>query len=69
MLHPGHSFVFKNTKMVTIKHYINKSKGDHLAVWLMTALLVIAGLPWLKNFTISVLIKLYELFVQDAIGK
>ena len=55
--------------MATIKHYINKPKGDQHTVWFITALLVIAGFPWLKNFAVSVLMKLYELFVQNAIGK
>jgi len=55
--------------MATIKHYTNKSKGDRFTGWFITALFIIAGFPWLKNFTVSVLIKLYELFVQHALGK
>ena len=69
MLCPGHSFVSNRSDMATIKHFINKSKGDQITVWGITALLAISGFPWLKNFTVFVFMKLYELFVQNAIAK
>ena len=53
--------------MVGSKHYINLSKVDKRAVWFITGLLCIVGFPYIRNFIVSVLIKLYELFVQHAI--
>lgn len=35
----------------------------------MTIALMITGLPLLKNAVISIFVKLYELFIQHAIGK
>ena len=65
---PGIVLYSDRPNMATIKRYINKSKGDQRTVWFITALLVIAGFPSLKNFAVFVLMKLYELFVQHAIG-
>ena len=38
-------------------------------IWLMTILLMIAGLPLLKNAIVAFLVKLYELFIQYAMGR
>ena len=53
--------------MGTTKHYINKLKVYKLTVWFITVLLAIVGFPYLKNFIVSILMKLYELFIQHAI--
>ncbi|HTN05494.1 hypothetical protein [Agriterribacter sp.] len=37
--------------------------GEQL-VWLITVLLLIAGLPLLKNIIVFILVKLYEIFIQ-----
>ncbi len=35
-------------------------------IWLITILLMIAGLPLLKNILVTILVKLYELLIQRA---
>ena len=53
--------------MIASKHYTPKTKGNKSAVWFITVLLSIIYFPYLKNFVVSVLLKLYELFVQHTI--
>jgi hypothetical protein len=38
-------------------------------IWLITMLLMILGLPLLKNIIVVILEKLYELFIQRGIEK
>ena len=57
------------TTMNTTKHYLNKLKPDRLSAWFITALFTIVGFPYLKNFIVFILIKLYELFIQHGIGR
>jgi hypothetical protein len=35
-------------------------------VWLITIILMIAGLPLFKNAIVAILLKLYEMFIQRA---
>jgi len=60
-------FIIEHTEMGEVKHYINLSKVDKRAIWFITGLLGIVGFPYIRNFIVSVLIKLYELLVQHAI--
>lgn len=52
--------------MITSKHYIPKTNADKSTVWFITALLSIIFFPYLRNFVVYVLLKLYELFIQHA---
>jgi hypothetical protein len=50
---------------ITMAHlYADKIKFTAFAVWLITALLVIAGLNRLKEILAWLLIKMYEFFIQ-----
>jgi hypothetical protein len=50
---------------ITMAHlYADKVKFTAFAVWLITVMLVIAGLSRLKEIIAWVLIKLYEFFIQ-----
>jgi len=55
--------------MKTLNHDIRRLKIEKKFAWLMTIALMITGLPLLKNAVISIFVKLYELFIQHAIGK
>lgn len=55
-------------QMETVNHEIARLKIDKLSAWLMTIVLMIAGLPILKNAIVLILEKLYQLFIQHAIG-
>ena len=44
----------------------NSIKLQKELVWLITILLMIAGLPLLKNILVAILVKLYELLIQRA---
>jgi hypothetical protein len=55
--------------MTTLNHDTSRLKIEKGFVWLMTIALMVAGLPLLKNTVVSILLKLYELFIQHAIGK
>lgn len=56
-------------EMKTLNYDINRLKIEKEFAWLMTITLMVAGLPLLKNAVVSILLKLYELFIQHAIGK
>jgi hypothetical protein len=56
-------------EMTTLNHDTSRLKIEKRFVWLMTIALMIAGLPLLKNTVVSILLKLYELLIQHAIGK
>lgn len=56
-------------EMTSLNHDMRRLKIEKEFAWLMTIALMIAGLPLLKNVVIFVLVKLYELFIQHAIGK
>jgi len=55
--------------MEVTKHFLNKLKTDRLLVWFITALFTIVGFPYVKNFIVFILIKLYELFIQHGVVK
>jgi hypothetical protein len=55
--------------MTTLNHDISLLKIEKRIIWLVTIAIMIAGLPALKNTMIFILEKLYELFIQHAIGK
>ena len=55
--------------MLTAGRPINKLKVDKLTGWVTTGLLVIIGFPFFKNIIVSILVKLYELFIQQAIER
>jgi len=46
-----------------------RAKIQKEIIWLITMLLMILGLPLLKNVIVVILEKLYELFIQRAIEK
>jgi len=46
-----------------------RTKIQKEIIWLITMLLMIVGLPLLKNIIVVILEKLYELFIQRAIEK
>lgn len=52
---------------LTQNNYRTKIKKEF--IWLITMLLMILGLPLLKNIIVVILEKLYELFIQRAIEK
>lgn len=56
-------------EMTTLNHDISLLKIEKRIIWLVTIAIMIAGLPALKNTMIFILEKLYELFIQHAIGK
>ena len=55
--------------METLSHNIIWSKIDRQFAWIITISLVIMGFPLIKNIIIPVLEKIYELFIQQGIGK
>ena len=46
-----------------------KAKIQKEFAWLITMLLMIAGLPLVKNIIVIILEKLYELFIQRTIER
>ena len=56
-------------EMKTVNYNISWLKIEKKFAWLITIALMVAGLPILKNAVVSILVKLYELFIQHAIGK
>jgi len=62
--------VFKiDNKMEALTQNNYRAKIQKEIIWLITMLLMIAGLPLLKNIIVVILEKLYELFIQRAIEK
>jgi hypothetical protein len=55
--------------MTTLNHHTSRLKIEKGFVWLMTIALMVVGLPLLKNAIVSILLKLYEMFIQHTIGK
>jgi len=53
-----------NNKMKIVTQDINRIKIQKEFAWLVTIVLMIAGLPILKNAIVSVLVKLYEMVIQ-----
>ncbi len=56
-------------EMKALHHDINRFNIEKQFLWLITVLLLVAGLPLLKNIIVFILVKLYELFIQQTIGK
>jgi hypothetical protein len=56
-------------EMKTLNHDIRRLKMEKEFAWLMTIALMVIGLPFLKNAVVSILIKLYELLIENVIGK
>jgi len=52
--------------METLHHNISRFNFGKEITWIITIALMVAGLPVLKNAIIFILVKLYELFIQDA---
>ena len=50
--------------MKIVTQDINRIKIQKEFAWLVTIVLMIAGLPILKNAIVSVLVKLYEMVIQ-----
>jgi hypothetical protein len=55
--------------MKTLNHELSKLKIENEFSWLITIALLVAGFPLLKNAVVSILVKLYEVFIQHGIGK
>ena len=55
-------------RMKTLSNDTSQLKIEKEFAWLMTIVLMIAGLPILKNEIVLILEKLYQLFIQHAIG-
>jgi hypothetical protein len=55
--------------MQILNHDISWLKIEIQFAWLMTIALMIVGLPLLKGVIVSILLKLYELFIQHAFEK
>ena len=55
-------------RMKTLSNDTSQLKIEKEFAWLMTIVLMIAGLPILKNAIVLILEKLYQLFIQHAIG-
>lgn len=55
--------------MKTLNHDTRRLKIEKEFAWLMTIALMVTGLPLFRNAIVSILIKLYELFIQHVIGK
>ena len=56
-------------EMKTLNYDTNRFNIEKQLVWLITILLMVTGLPLLKNIIVFILVKLHELFIQHAIGK
>jgi hypothetical protein len=52
--------------METLIQDTNRAKIQKELVWLTTIIVLIAGLPLLKNAIAAILVKLYELLIQRA---
>jgi hypothetical protein len=52
--------------METLHHNISRFNFGKEITWIITITFMVAGLPVLKNAIIFILVKLYELFIQDA---
>ena len=64
------SLVYKiDNKMQALIQNNYRAKIQKEFIWLITMLLMIVGLPLLKNIIVVILEKLYELFIQRAIEK
>lgn len=46
----------------------NRAKLHKEFIWLATIILIIAGLPLLKNALVDILLKLYDLLIRRAGG-
>lgn len=55
--------------MKTLTQDINRVKVQKEFAWLMTIVLMIAGLPLFKNIIVFILEKLYELIIQRVIER
>jgi len=58
-----------DNKMQALIQNNYRTKIQKEIIWLITMLLMILGLPLLKNVIVVILEKLYELFIQRAIEK
>ena len=55
--------------MIILNHDTPDIKTNKSAVWFITILFAVIYFPFVKNSLVSVLLKLYELFVQHEIGR
>jgi hypothetical protein len=55
-----------DNKMQALTQNDYRTKIQKEFIWLITILLMIAGLPLLKNILVTILVKLYELLIQRA---
>lgn len=55
-------------KMKALNYDINWLKIQKEFAWLITIAVLAVGLPLFKNVIVFILVKLYELFIQQAIG-
>jgi hypothetical protein len=55
--------------MKALTQDINRVKAQKEFAWLITIVLIITGLPLLKNVIVFVLEKLYEIIIQRVIGR
>jgi len=58
-----------DNKMQALIQNNYRTKIQKEIIWSITMLLMILGLPLLKNVIVVILEKLYELFIQRAIEK
>jgi hypothetical protein len=58
-----------DNKMQALTQNNYKVKIQKEFAWLITMLLMIAGLPLVKNIIVIILEKLYELFIQRTIER
>lgn len=54
-------------EMKALNYDTNRLKIEREIAWLITLALLVAGLPLLKNIIVFILVKLYELLIQQAI--
>ena len=52
--------------MKALNYDTNRFNIEKQLVWLITILLMVTGLPLLKNIIVFILVKLYELFIQGC---
>jgi len=55
--------------MKTFTQDIHRIRIRKEFAWLITMMLIITGLPALKNAIVFILVKLYELFIQRTIER
>jgi hypothetical protein len=55
--------------MKTLNPEFSRLKIEKEFSWLITIALLVAGFPLLKNAIVSILVKIYEVVIQHAIGK